>query len=94
MHEVYPGIKELAVGPFLIHYAVPRAFDPARRYNMTIWPAGAQDGGHILQGNKVANVVWDQWDQVRIISFHSGAGEDELLQLLIGAPNVDFLPRR
>lgn len=93
MRPVASGISEIAVGPFLIVYAIPGAL-PGRPFNMQIWPAGVEQDGYILQGNKVANVDWDQLDNVEILSFRSGAWERELLDLLAASGSVDFLPRR
>lgn len=94
MSDAYPGIKQLAVGPFLIYFAVPGALGPARPYNLAIWPSGREIFGHIIQANKVASVDWNQWDEVHIISFRSGEWECELLDLLAAPTNISFLPRR
>lgn len=90
---VVSGRVELSVGPFLIHYSIPGVL-PGRGFNMEIWPAGAQQDGYIIQGNKVANVDWDQSDLIRIISYRSGEWEQQLLSLLAASENVEFLPRR
>ena len=67
---------------------------PGRPYNLQIWPGGQEDTGHIVHSNKVANVDWDQWDNVEILSFRSGAWEQELMSLLEASANIKFLPRR
>ena len=93
MRPIRSGISEITVGPFMIVYAIPGAM-PGRAFNMQIWPAGEEQGGHILHGDKVANVDWDQSDNVAIISFESGAWERELLDLLAASGSVGFIPRR
>ena len=94
MRRAQFGGLELQCGPFLIHYLPPGAM-LGRPYNMQIWPYGAEDLGHIVHQNKVANVDWDQWDNVDIISFRSGPWERELLNLLDAPPNLGFLaPQR
>lgn len=90
--SVASGRMVLAVGPFLIHYCIPGAM-PGRPFNMQIWPGGRQQGGHVLQADKVANVDWDQHGNVEIISFRSGTWEQELITLA-NSTNVEFLPRR
>jgi hypothetical protein len=62
------------------------------RFNMAIWPGGIQDSGHIVQANKVANVDWDQSDNVDIVNYQSGPWEDELL-VLLDDNSVGLLPR-
>lgn len=86
------GTFELALGPFLILYSIPGAIR-GRPYNMQIWPAGVQTCGYITQGDKVANVDWDQWDNIVILSFRSGPWEAELLDLLANSEKLEFLPR-
>lgn len=92
--SVGPGMKEIAVGPFLIFFAVPGAMGYGRGYNLEIWPNGAVNQGYVLQGHKVANFDWNQSDEVEILSFRSGAWEKELLELLRAPVNVSFMPRR
>ena len=93
MRPVAQGISEIAIGPFLILYATPGAL-PGRPFNMQIWPAGIEQDGHIFQGDKVANVDWDQQGNVDIISFRSGDWEQQLLDLLAASQSVEFMPRR
>lgn len=92
MRQINPGRYELAVGPFLIHYSIPGSLGLDRPFNIAIWPGAAENAGHIVQANKVANVDWDQWDKVDIIAYRSGEWEKELLDLL--ASPIAFLPRR
>lgn len=92
MRQIGPGRREMAVGPFLIHYSIPGVWGPGRPFNLAIWPGGAQDSGYVMQANKVANVDWDQGNNVDILSFRSGPWEDELLSLL-SADNLSFLQR-
>ena len=61
---------------------------------MEIWPAGIQSGGHVVQGDKVANVDWDAHGNIDIITFKSGVWEQQLLDLLQHPTKVEFLPRR
>ena len=83
MRELRPGVRELPAGPFVIHYAVPGALGAQRLYNITIWPIGAAPGGHLVHGNKIASIDWNEHDEVFIISFNCGEWENELLRLLI-----------
>lgn len=96
-HRMRPcehGCKQLAVGPFLIFYAPPGACGLGRGYNLQIWPGGSARWGVVMQANKVANVDWNQWDEVDILSFRGGAWEQELLELLTAPSNVAYMPRR
>lgn len=93
MRPIRSGISEITVGPFMIIYAIPGAL-PGRQFNMQIWPGGQERKGHILHGDKVANVDWDQSGQVDIITFESGAWERELLDLLSASGSVEFMRRR
>lgn len=86
------GGTELACGPYRISFRPPGTM-PGRPYNLQIWPGGKEDMGHIMHSNKVANVDWDQWDNIEILSFRSGAWEDELLALLQGSGNVVLFPQ-
>jgi hypothetical protein len=90
MRQIDQGRYELAVGPFLIQYANPGALGPGRLFNMAIWPGGAQDGSHIAHANKVANVDWDQRDNVDIVSYRSGPWEDQLRALLSDTRVIPF----
>ena len=87
------GHASFSIGEFLIDYAIPGAF-PGRPFNMSIWPSGTQDRGHIVQGDKVANVDWDQADNIQIISYRSGDWEQRLLNLVSCSSGLVFLPRR
>jgi hypothetical protein len=81
--------RQLRCGPFLIAYNYPGRLSP--KYNLQIWPGGAQDGGHIVQGDKVANVDWDQYDNVEIISYRSGPWEQQLVELLSRSGSLTFV---
>ena len=87
------GAFEFTIGPFLIHYSIPGAI-PGRCLNMQIWPAGAQEYGRIVQGNKLVNVDWNHSNLVDIISFRSGDWEKDLLALVADANTIEFFPRR
>lgn len=82
-----PGFFELRCGPFLIVYGEPRGVP-----NVQIWPAGKLEHGHILHGDKVANVDWDG-DYIHVFTFKSGPWEAELLELLRPSDNVRYLAR-
>ena len=86
------GKLELACGPYQISFWPPESM-PGRSYNLQIWPGGKEDSGHIMHTNKVANVDWDQWDNVEILTFRSGEWEEELLALLQGSTNLILFPR-
>lgn len=88
MVDAKPLGRQLRCGPFLIHYFWPGVISPGA--NLQIWPAGKQDSGHIVQGDKVANVYWGQNDNVTIVTYHSGDWEEELALLLIDQGNVSF----
>lgn len=83
-----PAGRELRCGLFLITFYPPGAWGPGRGYNLNIWPAGVIDRGLLVLGDKVVNVDWDQFDNVNILTFRSGAWEGELLSLLRDEGNV------
>ena len=85
---VVPVGREMHCGPFLILFYPSGALAPDRGCNLNIWPAGANDHGHLVLGNKVVNVDWDQRDNVDILTFRSGPWEGELLSLLRNEGNV------
>lgn len=92
-HPEYSGIREMAVGPFMIHFSPQGALGLLRGANMQIWPGGdpAERPFGIYHANKVANVDWWQDGDVEIHTYRSGPWEAELLSLLQGRPNVvDF----
>ena len=84
----YPAGREMRCGPFSIHFHPPGALGPRRSCNIAIWPAGIIDCGHLVLGDKVANVDWDQRDNVDILTFRSGPWEGELLSLLRNEVNL------
>jgi hypothetical protein len=86
------GEYELAAGEFFILYSIQGSI-PGRPYNLQIWPSGSQNQGHVLHGPKVANVDWDQWDNVDILSFRSGEWETELLHILSACETVSLMAR-
>jgi hypothetical protein len=81
MRPIGPFIRELICGHYRILYTIPGAYR-GQRFNLSIWPIAAQNRGHIIQGNKVANVDWDRFDNVDIWLYRSGQWEEELLSLL------------
>lgn len=85
-----PSTGELFCGPFRIIYAYPGAYGPGRGHNIQIWPGRRLDHGHMSSEDKVANVDWNNRDEISIISFRGGAWEDELLSLLEDGSNVSF----
>jgi len=88
MHQTQRGVHELVCGPFLVHFTLPGANGMGRGFNLQIWPSGTVDAGHILHGNKVANVDWFGDGRVEIISFRSGSWEQELLSFLSDEGNI------
>ena len=84
----YPAAREMRCGPVSIHFHPPGALGPRRGCNIVIWPAGIIDCGHLVLGDKVANVDWDQRDNFDILTFRSGPWEGELLSLLRNEVNV------
>jgi hypothetical protein len=90
MKMIGPSTLELFCGPFRIIYAHPGACGPGRGHNLQIWPGRRLDDGHMVSEDKVANVDWNDRDEVSIISFRSGKWEDELLSLLEDGSNVLF----
>lgn len=89
IRQVSPLHCELICGPFLISWHLPGSI-PGRYFNMNIWPGREQGWGHMMHGHKVANVDWDQFDNVDILSYRSGPWEGELLSLLTEQNNVAF----
>ncbi len=85
MRPLAPFTKELTVGSFLIYYSTPGAYAGSES-SIEIWPGGVEDRGHIVQGDKVANVHWDNLDNIRFLSWKSGPWEENLLSLLTPAP--------
>ncbi|MDP3673767.1 MAG: hypothetical protein Q8R44_01525 [Novosphingobium sp.] len=83
-----PAGRELRCGPFRITFYPPGAWGPGRGYNLNIWRGAKVDGGHLVSSQKVANVDWDQRDNVDILTFRSGVWERELLSLLRDEGNV------
>jgi hypothetical protein len=81
MRPIGPFIRELICGHYRILYTIPGAYR-GQRFNLSIWPIVAPDRGHIIQGNKVANVDWDRFDNIDIWLYRSGQWEEELLSLL------------
>jgi hypothetical protein len=81
MRPIGPFIRELTCGLYRIVYTVPGAYR-GQRFNLSIWPIVGQNRGHIIQGNKVANVDWDRSDNVDMWLYRSGQWEAELLSLL------------
>jgi hypothetical protein len=90
MKLVGPSTRELLCGSFRIIYAFPGAYEPGRAYNMQIWPGRRLDDGRMVSEDKVANVDWNDRDEVTIISYRSGKWENELLSLLEDDTNVPF----
>lgn len=82
------GGREMRCGSFYIQFHPPGAFGPRRGSNLAIWPDGVIDDGHLMLGDKVANVDWDQHDTIDILSFRSGPWEGELLCLLRNECNL------
>ena len=82
MREVSPGILELAVGMFVIQYAVPSPLASQRLWNITIWPSGATGSGYNVHGSKIASFGWSDRDEIFIHAFNCGEWENELLKLL------------
>lgn len=82
------GGREMRCGPFYIQFHPPGAYGSFRGANLAIWPGGVIDHGHLMLGDKVANVDWDQHDTIDILSFRSGPWEGELLSLLRTESNL------
>lgn len=75
-------------GPFKIACYSPGALAPHRGCNLNIWPGAHIDHGRLVTKNKVANVDWDEFDNIEIWTFRSGPWEAELLRLLRHEGNV------
>ncbi len=82
--------REMSCGPFYIVYTFPGAFGSGRGHNLQIWPGRRVDSGHMIGEDKVANVDWNDRDEVDILSFRSGTWEEELLSLLKNESNISF----
>lgn len=82
MREVSPGILELAVGMFVIQYAVPSPLAAQQLWDITIWPSGAAGSGYSVHGRKIASFGWSDRDEIFIHAFNCGEWENELLKLL------------
>lgn len=105
MRVLRPGEHELLCGPFKILYMFEGGRH-GRGYNLNIWPGAKQWGGMTSYDHKVANVDWNERDEVDILSYRSGPWEAELLSLLsnnstvprlrsqAGAPMANFQPQR
>ena len=73
---------------FKIVFYPRRALAPDRDCNLNIWLGSQFYSGHLSTQHKVANVDWDQFDNVEILTFRSGPWEAELLSLLRREGNV------
>ncbi len=67
MKLIAPSIRELNCGSFHIVYAYRGAYGHGRGHNIQIWPERRLDAGHMMSDHKVANVDWNDRDDVSII---------------------------
>lgn len=75
-------------GPFKIVFYPPGTFASCWASNLNIWPGARIECGRLVTENKVANVDWDEFDNIKIWTFRSGPWEAELLRLLRHEGNV------